>query len=240
MVRAVDQLRADGARMMLLAPRDLTRAVPACPGWDVREVMRHTGSVYTHKIACMRLGRRALDGEWPREPAPGEDVVLWYGAALEGLIAEITSRDLGQTTFTWYEPDQTVGFWLHRMMLETVVHRMDVESPFGETTGVAHDVASEGIDEVLRCFLCYRNIEPDAEGPWGSVRIASAGGEWWVRLAEDSPSMAENIGADATVQGKPADVFAWLWGRGPLDRLRTDGDPALVTALRRRLARATD
>ena len=45
--------------------------------------------------------------------------------------------------------DQTVGFWYRRMALETVVHRVDVETGFGVPRAVNAELAVDGIDEVV-------------------------------------------------------------------------------------------
>ena len=55
--RYLDLIQSDAQRIAALAPGALPLPVPGCPGWDVAEVVRHTGSVYNHKVAIMRLGR---------------------------------------------------------------------------------------------------------------------------------------------------------------------------------------
>ena len=49
-------LAADYARLREVASRDLTAQVPSCPGWDVAELVRHTGAVYLHKAQAMKEG----------------------------------------------------------------------------------------------------------------------------------------------------------------------------------------
>ena len=55
--------------------------------------------------------------------------------------------------WSWWEPDQTVGFWYRRMALETVVHRVDVETQFGPPSAIDAALAVDGIDEVLTLML---------------------------------------------------------------------------------------
>jgi uncharacterized protein (TIGR03083 family) len=238
--RYIEHLQSDGDRLAELANRDLSAAVPFCPGWDVREVLRHTGSVFNHKIACMRLDRRAMPGEWPSQPSPGEDPVLWFRAALEALIAELLDRGPEQATFTWYEPDQSVGFWYRRMALEAVVHRVDVENAVDSRSAVDDALALDGIDEVLDRFLCARDVQPDPDGPHGAVALTAAGRTWTVLLEADAPSLLETAaGADATLSGDPDPLFVHLWGRRDRDGLDASGDEQLLDALRRRIAAAT-
>ena len=49
------------------------------------------------------------------------------GRAYGELIAEFGARQPTDPTPTWYDPDQTVAFWIRRMAQETVIHRMDAE-----------------------------------------------------------------------------------------------------------------
>ena len=58
----LDHIRADGDLIAAVAPRGLDRPVPACPPWDVREVVAHLATVYDHKVMAMRLGRQPERG----------------------------------------------------------------------------------------------------------------------------------------------------------------------------------
>src|SRR5207302_1053045 len=89
--RYLELIRTDG-ECLAHAARHLDAPVPPCPGWDVREVVRHTGAVYRHKVACMRLSRRPEQGEWIEQPAPREEPVLWFRDSLDLLLDELGSR----------------------------------------------------------------------------------------------------------------------------------------------------
>ena len=132
-------------------------AVPSCPGWTVRDLVEHTGSVYAHKVACMQLGRRPAEGEWSLAPAPGQELVAWFREQLAGLLAELAARDPASPAYTWYPPDQTAGFWRRRMAQETAVHRVDAELAAGGATPVDRELAVDGVDELIAVFL---------GGPW--------------------------------------------------------------------------
>src|SRR5258708_3724435 len=51
--------------------------------------------------------------------------------AYAALSAEFAARRPEDHTFTWYDPDQTVGFWIRDMAQETVIHRVDAELAAG-------------------------------------------------------------------------------------------------------------
>ncbi|HEX6539596.1 MAG TPA: maleylpyruvate isomerase family mycothiol-dependent enzyme [Candidatus Dormibacteraeota bacterium] len=238
--RYLDLLDADARRMAALAPGHLALPVPPCPGWNVAEVMRHTASVYGNKVASIRLGRPASEGEWRTHPPQGVDVVHWFSQTFGSLREELIDHDPGDPTPTWWPPDQTVGFWYRRMALETVVHRVDVEIAVGKVSDVHADLAGDGIDEVLTVFLGMH--DPGAEGaPSGVVGVAANERSWTLHLEEDAVRVEPGDVAPATahVSGEPAQVFLYLWGRASLNRLKFGGDPGLIAQLRRRLAAAT-
>ncbi|MBJ7607909.1 MAG: maleylpyruvate isomerase family mycothiol-dependent enzyme [Candidatus Dormibacteraeota bacterium] len=169
--RYLELIQADADRMATVGLRDLSRPVPPCPGWDVAQVVRHTGSVYLHKVAWLRLGSKPAPDDWQREPPAGEELVSWFRAAHQGLIAELQQRDPGSHASTWWPPNQTAGFWYRRMALETVVHRVDVESGLGDLSPVDAELAEDGIDEVLQIMLADPDLEADRQGPHGSVAV---------------------------------------------------------------------
>lgn len=238
--RYLDLLQSDARRMIALAPRHLDDAVPPCPGWDVAEVVRHTASVYGSKVATIRLGRPPHQGEWRIAPPDGVALVDWFGTTLTTLMEEFADHDPEEWASTWWPPDQTIGFWYRRMALETVVHRVDVESAARDVTVVEDDLATDGIDEVLTVFLGVRDAGSGGERD-GTLSVAAGGRVWTVHLAEYEVRVqpGETGTATAELRGEAARVFLYLWGRGTLDGLETRGDLDLVTQLRRRLAVAT-
>jgi uncharacterized protein (TIGR03083 family) len=232
-------LESDGERIAEIGDRDLDAAVPSCPGWTVRDAVVHTTSVYTHKIATMRLGRRPEQGEWATAPPDGVDVCDWYHATLHELVMELQRRGPEAPSWTWYEPDQTVGFWMRRIAQETAVHRVDVESAYDAVTPVDHDLAVDGIDEVLRRFL---ELDAEAAGVAGSGTVGiRVGDRWWrVLLLPDATRVEEGPGpSDGEVCGDASELYLWLWGRRPDEAVTIEGDGEVVRALRERLAGAT-
>ncbi|MDX6284548.1 MAG: hypothetical protein QOG53_33 [Frankiales bacterium] len=217
------------------AAKDLDAEVPPCPGWTVRDVVRHNASVYWHKVMSIRLQRQPQEGDWPTDPAPDEDLVAWFRDAHRVLHDELTSRDPSSPSYTWWPPDQTVGFWYRRMAQEVAVHRADVESAYGAITPVDEDLALDGIDEVLRRFLADPDPLP-GDGP--TVDVSASDQSWRVTLLPDGANVSTDATdlADAIVSGEPSEVYLWLWGRKPDEVVRFDGDTEVIHAVRKRLA----
>lgn len=237
----LSHIRADGDLVADIAPRGLDRPVPVCPPWDVREVAAHLADVYDHKVMAMRLGRRPQPGEWVTDEPFGKDTVEWFADEHAKLLAELAVHKPSDFAWTWWEPDQTVGFWYRRMALETVVHRVDVEMQFGPPSPIDSALAIDGIDEVLMLMLAGED-EAAAEGPGtGTVEVLAGDAAWSIALEEArtlvTPGRRTSPGA--VLSGDPAALFLYLWGRGSLDSLTQQGDPSLVAAMRARLAAAT-
>jgi uncharacterized protein (TIGR03083 family) len=199
--------------------------------------MTHTGSVYSHKVACMRIGRPQSEDDWDHGPAEGQDLVEWFQTRLDELTGELSSRGPDAPAFTWYEPDQTVGFWFRRMAQETAVHRVDVEGAFDAVTPIDDDLAADGIDEVLDWFLAYQagDVGPDGPGS-GTVAVRTGDRIWRVTLQPDDVLLSRDPGpATAVVSGEPSELLLWLWGRRPDHAVTVEGDTDLIAALRERL-----
>jgi uncharacterized protein (TIGR03083 family) len=237
-------LDTDFRRMREVAARDLTRRVPSCPDWDVAELVRHTSAVYLHKVMGMEGG--AEPDEWPPPGINEEEPIALFDRAYAALGAQFDRRDPADATGTWYDPDQTVGFWIRRMAQETVIHRVDAELALGEPIApIPDDLAVDGIDEVLVTFLSFASVKWASEFPGldrtdgRSVRVEAGTAAWNVRLTPEGIVVGEANGADAGITGTPHEVLLWLWRRTDEDAVSTSGDVSLVSQLRELLFVAT-
>jgi len=231
-------LRSDAARMLELAPDDLSAPVPACPGWTVGDALVHTGSVYSHKVACMRLPEGpSSEADWDHGPVEGQDTGQWFQERFDELVAELASREPDASSYTWHDDHRTVAFWYRRMAQETAVHRIDVESAFDAVTPVDHELAVDGIDEVLDWFLAYQNEDVGPDGPGrGTVAVRTGDHMWRTTLTADEAQLSREPGpADAVVSGEPSELLLWLWGRRPDTAVTLEGDKDLLRGFRDRL-----
>lgn len=210
--------------------------VPTCPGLTIGETVRHLGSVYRMVVAWLRGGKRPV--QWQRDPASGESVGDYLSTGFAELAGELAARDPGTVAGTWWPEDKTAGFWYRRMAHETTIHRTDVQSAAGlALTGIADDVALDGIDEALLLWFGHRLDVLGVSGTRdGSVGV-HAGGRYWLATAGPSVTEAERVeqaavvAADAQVSGAPMQVYLWLWGRLATAAVTTDGDEDAVAQL---------
>jgi uncharacterized protein (TIGR03083 family) len=220
--RYLDLLHREGEALLLAAEEAMDRPVPSCPGWTVDDVVFHVGSVYAHKSVALRLGRRPEEGEWswPADAASAAEDLEWCHTELHGLSADLARRAPEDPAWTWWEPDQSVGFWLRRMAQETAMHRADVDLACGRVPVIPTDLAVDGIDEFVVVMLPDAGVDdvegPTLAGPTVSVRIT-----------------------DVTVSGDPSRVLLWLWGRCEDGAVELDASPDAVARLRQVLREAT-
>jgi uncharacterized protein (TIGR03083 family) len=241
--RFLECLEADYTRLREVVPDALDEPVPSCPGWTGGDLVRHVTEVYLHKTETMRQG--VWPAPWPPS-LPGAPMAV-LDDAYRQLVGELTARKPSDTALTWYEPDQTVGFWYRRMAQETVIHRVDAELAAGlPIAPISADLAADGIDEVLVAFLAYETRTwpddfPHLTGGDLSVLVGVGDARWLVRLDKGALTVdTDPAGQGASqVSGDPSAVLRWLWRRADDSAVHIDGDLAGVERLRALMAEAT-
>jgi len=239
--RLLECLDQDYRRLRsVVAEADLTTVVPTCPEWTMADLIRHIGAVYLHKVECMRLG--TSPEVWPPAGLNEEEPVALLDRAYTALVAEFGKRDPEAPTFTWYDPDQTVGFWIRRMAQETVIHRVDAElTAAAPLAPIPDDLAEDGVDEFLVAFIefgakawldDYEDLLATADGR--SIRLETPSAAWLVRPTPEGIDVrvSDVDGAEAVVRADPADLLLWVWNRMADDTVTMSGDAALVAYLR--------
>jgi uncharacterized protein (TIGR03083 family) len=204
----------------------------------------------------MREGRRPSD--WPPPGLNAEEPVALLDRAYGELVSEFSRRGADEVSETFYEPDQSVGFWVRRMAQETVIHRIDAELAVAMPgVPIPDDLALDGIDELLKVFVAY-DVEKWAEdytevlgrSPGWSYAIKTDGACW---EAETSPArfsvrggpgmtVAGGAGADVTISGTPAALLRWAWNRESADEasaVTIEGDSEALAEFRRCVVIAT-
>jgi uncharacterized protein (TIGR03083 family) len=230
----------------------LTSPVPTCPGWTVADLVSHVGVVYLHKAIVMRTG------QWPEQwPPPGvanEAPLALLGRGYGELTASFAARGPTSPSLTWYDPDQTVAFWIRRMAQETVIHRIDAELAAGlPVIPVPDDLAVDGVAEVLGRFLAYGSVawaEEFAEMKGGhlasedghdTITVTAGQASWAVRPSPRRVLVSDGAAERSRVriQAAPDPMLRWLWGRAGDEVVRVTGDPAWADYLRRMLSAVT-
>jgi uncharacterized protein (TIGR03083 family) len=247
-------LRHEGERLAEAAARDLHAPVPSCPGWTVADLLAHTGDA--HRNRARVVAERLTDEPDYGEIDPADVTVDWYRDGLDELVAALEGAGSETEVWTWHQPDQRAGFWARRMAHETLIHRVDAELATGTVSPIDPALAADGVAEVFELYVGgvpeWATFTPgDAVARLRSTDPATA---WDISLGSMSGTSTETgntyTDLDAIVLvdpvdepmveviGSAADLDLWLWGRGPIERLRIAGDAAVADRLRALCAEA--
>lgn len=217
-------LRRDGFALADAAEGRLDADVTSCPGWNMAELVWHTGEVhhFWEQIAAKGL-HDYHDAERPKRPE--EPALLeWFRAGVERLAETLGSADPEREVWTW-SSQRDIAFIQRRMAQETAVHRWDAQEAAGAPKPVEAELAVDGIDEFLDFFL---PAEPDRLGGDGdSIHLHStdAAGEWLVRVQHGELSVQrEHAKGDAAVRAPASDLLLFLWRRKDAADVEVLGD----------------
>ena len=249
----LEHITAEAARLSDMGKMGLEPPVPCCPGWVVGDLIGHVGGVYAQKAAIVDEGR--TEGQPDRPDAPDDGLMEWFDESAGHLVETLASHDPAEPVWTFYPPDQTVGFWYRRLAHESLIHRIDGEQAHGLASAVDPALASDGVDEILTRIASGRPS-------WGSVELTDRvarfevpGRSWTVKIGLLS-GVSPRSGKDyvdmpvlevvepselfkTVVSGSATAMDCWLWGRAGLGDLTVQGDRSIAIAVRSIAKRST-
>jgi uncharacterized protein (TIGR03083 family) len=221
---------------------DLTRPVPTCPEWTLRQLATHVGRAHrwAAEIASTRSAefipfRQVPDGRIPDDPALHAP---WLRAGAERVIQAV--REAGSDPVWTFDELRPASFWARRMAHETAVHRADAEIAVGRQPEFEPDLAVDAIDEWLGSMSGVVAEDQRADAlPDGAVLHVHAtdegldgAGEWLVRREGSELTVQPGHGkGDVALRGPASRLLLVLLRRVPPDDPQVEvlGDPALLT-----------
>jgi uncharacterized protein (TIGR03083 family) len=242
-------LERDGQLMAAAAEQAGLRAqVPSCPGWQVRDLLRHQG--YVHRWAARYVTERLPDAV----PEPTEAEILaadppdaqlldWFREGHTALVGALRAAPPDLSCWTFLPAASPLAFWARRQAHETAIHRVDAELAAGEPiTSLEPVFAADGIDELIMGFLGRHGRRLTDEQRAGRrervhVQPIDADGEWQVELTEDGKHAASvqrgssQGAADCALNGPAASLYLVLWNRaepGAATDVSIGGDAAVL------------
>ncbi|MDQ0210333.1 maleylpyruvate isomerase family mycothiol-dependent enzyme [Arthrobacter bambusae] len=211
-------------RLSLLARQSeavLTRPVPACPGWNLKDLFGHLGSIERWAAEIVLSGKVA---EEPVPPATG--AVAWFLEGADAFLGTMSALDPEEPCWNFGPPPRTAGFWRRRQAHEHAVHLIDAcqASGLADPTFSA-DFLLDGIDEILTMFTPRQLRLGRMPQPEGAVTFEVAGaGRWKIGEGE----------AKASISSTPVGMYLGLWGRSNLaESASIEGDKALAVRVLR-------
>jgi len=214
--------------------------VPPCPDWSVRDLARHMGVVHRWAATHVRDARTELyavedeeiAGGWPAD----DDLVAWLREGHRQLVHDLRSAPPDLECFTFLRASSPLAMWARRQAHETTVHRIDAQAAagrLGAVTAPRPALSSDGIDELLTCFITRRWSKFRLD-PARTMEVATTdtGAVWSVEVGPDAviTTRAPSAAPDVAIQGRAADLYLFLWNRAGLDGLTARGDETLLAA----------
>jgi uncharacterized protein (TIGR03083 family) len=245
----ITALQRDGDLLAAAAEQaGLTAAVPSCPPWQVRDLLRHIGYVHRWAAGYVVEQRKERLPDRPAEPEllaggpPDPDLLDWYRAGHAALVAGLSEAAPELDCYYFLDAPSPRAFWARRQAHETGIHRVDAElAASGRPTSVGTEFGADGVDELIMGFF-GRDAEQltDAQRAGGrrtlQVVAGDTGGEWHLELTEDGKlAFAVQRGrapADCTLTGPAAGLYLLLWNRADpkAASVSVSGDASVLAA----------
>lgn len=233
----------------VLASLDPATPVPSCPEWTARDLMEHLTHVHHFWATVLNDDLRSdddvreLDANPPALPDSIDEMLPIRAAATRALAAALGRLDDAEVRWTWWPPEQTVGFTRRMQICEAVMHRIDAELTAGLTpTPLSDHVAAHCLDHCIDVMWAVpEGVEHHSTA---IAKVTSAGHEWLVDVGQWHSSEGEPFAraqrAEAgsqpsvTITGSLDDLARWAWGRG--GQVEITGDDDGVLAVQRLIA----
>jgi uncharacterized protein (TIGR03083 family) len=247
----VDCLDREGLLLADAARRaGLDAPVPACSGWQVRDLLAHIG--YVHRWAAGYVAGQRMEPESTpaetellRQAPSGPELLGWYRDGHAELVRTLRKAAPDTQCWTFLPAPSPLAFWARRQAHETAIHRADAEQAAGAAagdgaagrrtrlSGYPAGFAADGLDELLRGFLARNLSRRGWQGRPGRLAVHAddgpAGQAAW--LVDTGPGATVSRGAgpaDCAVTGPASSLYLALWNRQPITGLEIQGDAALL------------
>ncbi len=214
--------------------------VTTCPGWDIRELVRHLSEI--HLWAAARVAKRTTK-LWPDDISehveswpdlavfwPDDDkLVDWYLDTNANLVNALESAPPDLDCPTFLPAPSPLAMWARRQAHETAVHRFDAESAAGIASEFDPVFAADGIDELLAAFAPRKQEFPIDSDKAMHVHATDTDDHWRVTMGPDGITTTREDGpADVTLTGLAADLYLVLWNRRDNSSIAVTGDDGLL------------
>lgn len=228
-------LRREGERLATAAARtSLDAVIPSCPGWNLRDLLRHVSGVHFWAMTIVS-GARArpfdpfaeLEGKWP----PDDELVQWFADGHAALVTVLDSAPDDLECFAFLPASSPRAFWARRQAHETGMHRADAEAASGSITPFEAEQAVDGLEELLFGFMARPGQRLHSEAPKAlALQATDADAQWLIHVGADEPTVTREHGdaADCRVSASASDLFLLAWNRRSPEGLRIEGDRSLL------------
>jgi uncharacterized protein (TIGR03083 family) len=236
-------LERDGRLLAEAAERaGLAAAVPPCPPWQVRDLLRHIHHVHRWAATHIRqMPDRIIAGPSEAEVLgggpPDAQLLDAYRTGHHALAETLRAADHAISCATFLPAPSPLAFWARRQAHETAIHRADAELAAGSpVTPFFPPFAADGISELLTGFAPRERLatRPQAAQTL-QVHTTDTEDDWHVAMRPDGIQARHGYRrADATVSGPAHELYLLLWNRqdAPIKAVTISGSPHVLHAWR--------
>ena len=182
---------------------------PTCPDWSASDLLWHLTTVHFFWAGVLEQAARtgadlaAIEEAKPDRPSAMPDLLALREQATSALLDQLGRLDDADPRWTWWPPDQTVGFTRRMQTYEATMHRVDAELTAGLPVGpIARDVAAGAVDHAIDVMWGWQpegsTYEPRAVVEFvasDADQALAGGGRRGVRLAKGGAG--DDGGADS-------------------------------------------
>ncbi|GAA3829243.1 maleylpyruvate isomerase family mycothiol-dependent enzyme [Streptomyces chiangmaiensis] len=207
--------------------------VPTCPGWQVRDLLQHTGMVHRWAAAFVAQGYTSPRPDGGLPDLDGAALAAWFREGHLDLVDTLSSAAPDVRCWHFLPAPSPLAFWARRQTHETTMHRFDAEAARGGTpTAIGPALALDGIDELLLGFHARHRSRVRSEKP-RVLRVRATDADdavWTVRLSAEPPvTERDDAGrADCEVAGPAERLYLSLWNRLPFPAVTGDASVAAL------------
>jgi len=221
---------------------ELTVDIPPCPGWDMRELVRHLGLIHLWAAGHVAYPQPELwdiedlqdltrfwsdlDGSWPDDA----DLVAWYRNTHANLVRVLEAAPADVDSFTFLPAPSPLAMWARRQASEIAIHRFDAELSRGVTSHFDPEFATDMLDELLCGFGPRRRPLEIDSAKMIHIHSEDTAEHWYVTMGPERTDTARQGGnADLTLTGTAADLYLLLWNRTPDSSVTMKGDSDVMS-----------
>lgn len=225
--------------------------VPTCPDWTASDLLWHLTEVQLFWAGILGRGAltdadvEAVEQAKPERPVELDESLALRRRATDSLLAGLRRHEDAEQRWSWFEPDQTVGFTRRMQTYEATMHRVDAELTAGRpVSAIAPDVAEGAVDHAVDVMWGWMPDWAQYEKHAVAEFVATdVGRRWLVELGHWTGTGPESgkpfdwgraiRAADGTptvsVRAPVVDLALWSWTRG--GTVEISGDPDARSAL---------
>lgn len=212
----------------LVGDADLTTPVPACPGWNLSQLVRHVGrgdrwaaQIISDRVDHYLDPRTVRDGKPPADPA---GFVPWLNESPRTVLGAVD--DAGDQTPVWtFIGPRPAEWWVRRRLHESTVHRADAALALGLGYELEAPLAADCISEWLDLVAARTGGDgpsPLEDGTTLHLHATDEGlgsaGEWLLHGGPDGVRWESgHAKGDCAVRGPALELMLVVLRRQPLD-----------------------